>query len=198
MPVSTFVHVRTQRRLHTTASSALTHDATTIILLYCCHCSGLVAACRLTCPWPALVEWCSSFDLQTVDKHVHQHLPYGETKQHASCCAVLCYVVYGLQYVVMPLLPATPLMQLLGPNRTPPQGGKQDPLQQSQTLARCSVLCQARAVVLLLQALQDRRASSGYTPAVTAVQTRVLCHGVLCCAPAVVLLLQALHSWRAF
>eukprot|EP00879_Flechtneria_rotunda_P018141 GHRR01019026.1.p1 GENE.GHRR01019026.1~~GHRR01019026.1.p1 ORF type:complete len:381 (+),score=78.31 GHRR01019026.1:1545-2687(+) len=31
---------------------------------------------RLTCPWPALLEWCTSFDLQRVDNHIHQHLPY--------------------------------------------------------------------------------------------------------------------------
>lgn len=31
---------------------------------------------RLTCPWPALLEWCGQFDLNKVDKHIHQHLPY--------------------------------------------------------------------------------------------------------------------------
>eukprot|EP00878_Enallax_costatus_P020102 GHUV01021234.1.p1 GENE.GHUV01021234.1~~GHUV01021234.1.p1 ORF type:complete len:521 (+),score=136.35 GHUV01021234.1:1712-3274(+) len=31
---------------------------------------------RLTCPWPALQEWVNSFDLDSMDKHTHQHLPY--------------------------------------------------------------------------------------------------------------------------
>jgi hypothetical protein len=34
--------------------------------------------CRLTCPWPVLLDWACSFDLTTVDKHIHQHLPYGK------------------------------------------------------------------------------------------------------------------------
>lgn len=31
---------------------------------------------RLTCPWPALLEYAYSFDLAAVDKHVHMHIPY--------------------------------------------------------------------------------------------------------------------------
>eukprot|EP00775_Hariotina_reticulata_P012383 gene12383-12517_t len=31
---------------------------------------------RLTCPWTALADWCYSFDLQQLDNHTFQHLPY--------------------------------------------------------------------------------------------------------------------------
>jgi hypothetical protein len=41
-------------------------------------CSMACTACRLTCPWGALADWCFSFDLQQLDNHTFQHLPYGK------------------------------------------------------------------------------------------------------------------------